>query len=218
MLIFAAQPPSYEQATYPMPMPQGPAPAGYPQQDAYQQPPPGAYQQPPPGPYQQPPQGGYPQPPPPGGYPQSPPGGHAQPPQGGYPQQPYPGGYEKQNMGQGGPQVIHGGMVVANQPGATVMVGQPGYQQTVIVTQGVPLSDPPSDYLVCSILSCICCCWPIGILAIIYSVNSRDAARRGDQRMALMKGESARKACIACIVCGIIIIILNIVRITVLSQ
>ena len=48
---------------------------------------------------------------------------------------------------------------------------QPGqhyvYTQQVVI--GSPLTDPPSSNMGWSICSCICCCWLIGIFAILAS-------------------------------------------------
>lgn len=75
--------------------------------------------------------------------------GYGAPPQYGgaaYAQQPYPGGqqYPAQNA-------------VAVQP-------------TVYVTQG-PLANPVNDYMCYSIFTMLCCCLPLGIAALIYSIS-----------------------------------------------
>ena len=63
--------------------------------------------------------------------------------------------------GQAGPYVAYSnGQTVTIQPGA----GQPTY-----VYPNQPLVNPPPDYLGLSIFSCICCCWLIGIFAILSS-------------------------------------------------
>uniref|UniRef100_H2LNM4 Si:ch73-343g19.4 n=1 Tax=Oryzias latipes TaxID=8090 RepID=H2LNM4_ORYLA len=50
---------------------------------------------------------------------------------------------------------------------------QPGIvtvQPTVYVTQA-PLGNPVSDYMCYSIFTMLCCCLPLGIAALIYSIN-----------------------------------------------
>ena len=50
--------------------------------------------------------------------------------------------------------------------------GQPAavtVQPTVYVTQ-VPLAHPVKDYLAYSIFTMLCCCMPLGIAALIYSI------------------------------------------------
>ncbi|CAJ0950181.1 unnamed protein product [Ranitomeya imitator] len=58
------------------------------------------------------------------------------------------------------------------------------YQPTsdVVTMQPEPVSceAPPKDYLVWSILSLLCCCLPIGLAAVIYSVRTRDATHQND--------------------------------------
>ncbi|XP_077312155.1 proline-rich transmembrane protein 1-like [Lithobates pipiens] len=54
-------------------------------------------------------------------------------------------------------------MVVTTQP-TVIVVPQPAYK----------------DYLGLSIVNMICCCLPIGIAALIFSIQTRDAASRQD--------------------------------------
>ena len=49
-----------------------------------------------------------------------------------------------------------------------VVTSQPVTDRTILVRRE-PLVHPPPDYLVCSILVCIFCCWPLGIYAIVLS-------------------------------------------------
>lgn len=43
-------------------------------------------------------------------------------------------------------------------------------QPTVYVTQG-PLANPVNDYMCYSIFTMLCCCLPLGIAALIYSIS-----------------------------------------------
>uniref|UniRef100_A0A3B3VU05 Uncharacterized protein n=1 Tax=Poecilia latipinna TaxID=48699 RepID=A0A3B3VU05_9TELE len=43
-------------------------------------------------------------------------------------------------------------------------------QPTVYVTQG-PLTNPVNDYMGYSIFTMLCCCLPLGIAALIYSIS-----------------------------------------------
>lgn len=92
------------------------------------------------------------------------------PPQGGYP------------PAQGYGSAPYGAQPYTAQPYG----GQPAYpgqaavtvQPTVYVTQGTPINPVP-DYLGYSIFTMLCCCLPLGIAALIYSINvSRSNARR----------------------------------------
>ncbi|XP_069460935.1 proline rich transmembrane protein 1B-like [Ambystoma mexicanum] len=51
------------------------------------------------------------------------------------------------------------------------------HQPTVLLA---PIQAQEKDYLGYSIFTMLCCCLPIGIAALIYSVHTRDANHRGD--------------------------------------
>ncbi|XP_034729061.1 proline-rich transmembrane protein 1-like [Etheostoma cragini] len=146
----------------------------------------------PPPPYQDQPYPGYPQP---GmAYPQQQ-QGYAPPPQyggAGYGQQPYPG---QQFPGQQ----------------ATVTV-----QPTVFVTHG-PLLNPVNDYLCYSIFTMLCCCFPLGIAALIYSISARESNHIGDQLGAERSSRMARTLNHVGLGLGIGVLILSIVYVVVLA-
>lgn len=98
--------------------------------------------------------------------------GYPQPDQaqfGGYTQQPHPG---QPYPGQ-----------VYPVPGQTVIAVQP---------TRAPLSPPESDYLGYSIFTLLCCCMPLGIAALIYSIFVREANGRGDRAEAARNSRLAR--------------------------
>lgn len=160
-----------------------------PYQDHLQYPNPGAY------PGAVPPQGAY-YPPGPGGPPA---GVHmGQPyPQGQYPQGQYPQGQYPQGQ--------------YNQ-GNTVMV-----QPTTVYVTHSPLINPVPDYLVYSIFTMLCCCLPLGIAALIYSISTREANSQGNRPMAEKNSQTARKLNHAALGIGLTIIILYIVSTIVLT-
>ncbi|TNN60908.1 hypothetical protein EYF80_028903 [Liparis tanakae] len=92
----------------------------------------------------------------------------------GYPQ---PGmGYPPPQQGYG-PPPQYGGAYGQQHPG-----GQPAMvtvQPTVYVTRG-PLPVPVNDYLCYSIFTLLCCCLPLGIAALIYSIAVSSVAVRRD--------------------------------------
>ncbi|KAM7420322.1 hypothetical protein PAMA_014845 [Pampus argenteus] len=132
---------------------------GYPQPCPGYQPQPGEAYPPQPGPgYQLKPGEAYQPQPGPGYQPQP---GEA------YPPQPGPG-YPPQPQGYGPmPQYGEAGYGQQQYP------GQPGVvnvQPTVYVSRG-PLANPVKDYLAYSIFTMLCCCLPLGIAALIYSIS-----------------------------------------------
>ncbi|XP_076869049.1 uncharacterized protein LOC143519475 [Brachyhypopomus gauderio] len=132
-------------------------------------------------------------------------------PQGGYPNQSgYPPG---QPYGAPYGQPLQGpyqGMY-AGQP---VVVAQP----TVYVTPA-PLGQPLPDYLGYSIFTLLCCCLPLGIAALIYSINTREANMSGNRGQAERSSRLARILNHTALGIGIAIIIIYVVVVatTVLS-
>ncbi|XP_068425025.1 synapse differentiation-inducing gene protein 1-like isoform X2 [Clinocottus analis] len=138
--------------------------------------------------------------------------GHAPPPpyqdyqQPGYPQ---PGmGYPPPQQGYGPPPQYGGAYGQQQYPGgqqATVTV-----QPTVFVTRG-PLAVPVNDYLCYSIFTLMCCCMPLGIAALIYSISAREANHSGDQVSAERSSRMARTLNHVALGLGIGLIILTII-------
>mgnify|MGYP001792772662 CR=1 FL=1 len=62
--------------------------------------------------------------------------------------------------------------------------GEPHNQQQCTVFQVVqpPVipEKPPKDWMILSIINCLCCSLPLGAFAIFLSANSRKAARIGE--------------------------------------
>nr|XP_055067203.1 transmembrane protein 91-like [Misgurnus anguillicaudatus] len=77
----------------------------------------------------------------------------------------------------------HGGPVgpygTGPYPGYHAVVVQP----TVYVT-AAPLVSPLPDYLGYSIFTMLCCCLPLGIAALIYSISTRNANMTGQPQIA----------------------------------
>ncbi|XP_042345465.1 cell death-inducing p53-target protein 1 homolog [Plectropomus leopardus] len=95
---------------------------------------------------------------------------HAPPPP--YQDQPYPGypqpGYPPQPGFASPPQ--YGGPAYGQQPYPVGQQATVTVQPTVFVSQG-PLANPVNDYLCYSIFTMLCCCLPLGIAALIYSIS-----------------------------------------------
>ncbi|KAK3753571.1 hypothetical protein QZH41_017853, partial [Actinostola sp. cb2023] len=69
----------------------------------------------------------------------------------------------------------------------------------------------PPDYCVLAWFACLCCCWPIGICAIIKSCEARDAINRGDLASATTHSQMAKNYASWAIACGIVLIILYVI-------
>ncbi|KAM3921165.1 dispanin subfamily A member 2b-like [Leptodactylus fuscus] len=86
------------------------------------------------------------------------------------------------------------------QPTSTVVTEQPGTYRT-----------PQKDYLIWSILNLICCCLPLGIVALIFSIKTRDATQQNDMMSATKNSRTAFNLNIAATVIGVIMIIIVVV-------
>ncbi|XP_027868001.1 proline-rich transmembrane protein 1-like isoform X1 [Xiphophorus couchianus] len=100
-----------------------------------------------------------------------------------YPPQGY--GYPPQQGAVYNQQAYSPGQQYPGQPAPIVM------QPTVYVTQG-PLTNPVNDYLGYSIFTMICCCLPLGIAALIYSISAREANHTGDRMSAERNSRTAK--------------------------
>ncbi|XP_073702711.1 synapse differentiation-inducing gene protein 1-like [Garra rufa] len=72
-------------------------------------------------------------------------------------------------------------------PAQSVVAVQP----TVFVT-AAPLPNPVPDYMGYSIFIMLCCCWPLGIAALVYSCFTRDANHLGQRHLAEKNSKRAR--------------------------
>lgn len=67
------------------------------------------------------------------------------------------------------------------------------------------------DYLVWSILETLCCCVPLGIVAIVFSVKANSAKQQGDYQTAMECANKAKMYLWIGFGFGLLVIILNIV-------
>ncbi|KAM8767989.1 trafficking regulator of GLUT4 1 [Sparus aurata] len=65
----------------------------------------------------------------------------------------------------------------------------------------------PKDYLILVILSCFCPVWPVSIVALVYSIMSRNSLQVGDIDGARRLGRLARLLSIVSIVLGVVVIV-----------
>ncbi|XP_044134613.1 dispanin subfamily A member 2b-like [Bufo gargarizans] len=89
------------------------------------------------------------------------------------------------------------------------------YQPTTnaVTVQPGPASyrAPQKDYLIWSIVNLICCCLPLGIVALLFSIKTRDACHQNDTALANRNSRTAFNLNIAATVIGVIIIIISVV-------
>lgn len=128
------------------------------------------------------------------------------PPGPGYPpQQGFPSQYGGQVYGQ---QPYPMGQAYPGQPGAVTV------QPAVFVSAG-PLANPVNDYLAYSIFTLMCCCLPLGVAALIYSISAREANHVGDQITAERSSRTARTLNHVGLGLGLGVIILTIIFVSV---
>lgn len=66
----------------------------------------------------------------------------------------------------------------------------------------------PTDYLILAIFSCFCPVWPVNIVALVFSIMSRNSLQQGDADGARRLGRMARLLSVVSIVLGLLIIVL----------
>ncbi|XP_052000685.1 dispanin subfamily A member 2b-like [Xyrauchen texanus] len=103
--------------------------------------------------------------------------------------------------------------------------GVPGGQPVVTVqpmyVTATPLANPLPDYLGFSIFTMLCCCLPLGIAALVFSISTRNANTSGQQQLAEKDSKTARSLNYAALGIGlaflvayIVIIVVNVVKVT----
>ncbi|XP_059370334.1 trafficking regulator of GLUT4 1 [Carassius carassius] len=71
--------------------------------------------------------------------------------------------------------------------------------------------EKPKDYLILVILSCFCPVWPLSIVALVYSIMSRNSLQQGDMDGARRLGRLARLLSCVAIIVGLLSIIIYVV-------
>ncbi|XP_055067129.1 uncharacterized protein [Misgurnus anguillicaudatus] len=119
--------------------------------------------------------------------------------QAGYPN---PSGYPAQQYGPPGGQPC----VQAPYPGQSTITVQP-----TVYAGPTPLAHPLPDYLCYSIFTMLCCCLPLGIAALVYSISTRNANMSGHQHDARKSSRMARILNHSALGIGITILVLYII-------
>ncbi|XP_043116665.1 cysteine-rich and transmembrane domain-containing protein YDL012C-like [Puntigrus tetrazona] len=119
------------------------------------------------------------------------------------PYQPSPVGYPPSYPSQPFPQSPY---AQGQYPGQPVVAVQP----TVFVAT-TPLSCQVPDYLAYSIFTMLCCCFPLGIAALIFSCSTRNAIYAGQRELAEKNSKTALTLNHAALGIGLILIVLVII-------
>ncbi|RXN20635.1 synapse differentiation-inducing gene protein 1-like [Labeo rohita] len=113
----------------------------------------------------------------------------------------------------------------AQQYGASAPYGQgpyPGHPavtvQPAVYVTAVPLMYPLPDYLGYSIFTMLCCCLPLGIAALVFSLSTRNANMSGQQQLAETNSKMALNLNHTALGIGIVIMVLYITLIVVNSK
>eukprot|EP01130_Rhizamoeba_saxonica_P002113 TRINITY_DN11921_c0_g1_i1.p1 TRINITY_DN11921_c0_g1~~TRINITY_DN11921_c0_g1_i1.p1 ORF type:complete len:133 (-),score=6.62 TRINITY_DN11921_c0_g1_i1:87-485(-) len=92
-------------------------------------------------------------------------------------------------------------------------VPQPAYQvstapvtNTVVYTNGTYVPDVGNAWT-WSIITCLFCFWPLGLVAMLYASKANDAVRRGDYDCAEMNIRTSKKLSKISLITGIFIIV-----------
>ncbi|XP_034404999.1 trafficking regulator of GLUT4 1 [Cyclopterus lumpus] len=75
------------------------------------------------------------------------------------------------------------------------------------LSRSVQETPKPKDYLILVIMSCFCPLWPVSIVALVYSIMSRNSLQVGDIDGARRLGRLARLLSIVSIGLGVVIIV-----------
>ncbi|XP_070620582.1 proline-rich transmembrane protein 1-like [Erythrolamprus reginae] len=89
-------------------------------------------------------------------------------------------------------------------------------QQTVLITPAYPSAEP--DYLAYSIFTMLCCCLPLGIAALVFSIQTREANNNGNIAAAQRNSKLARKFSHASLGVGMVILIINLALFVILYR
>ncbi|XP_029202049.1 proline-rich transmembrane protein 1-like [Acropora millepora] len=87
-------------------------------------------------------------------------------------------------------QSASGGLVVTGQPGNTIM------------RQAVQLTTIPEDHCMLAWFACLCCFWPVGIIAVIKSTRVQSHLARGDVDSARIASAEAKKYALIAVCIG----------------
>lgn len=91
--------------------------------------------------------------------------------------------------------------------GAPLSPSRVSLSRTSSTGNAVQEQQKPRDYLILVILSCFFPVWPVSIVALVYSIMSRNSLQQGDVDGARRLGRLARLLSVVSIILGILIIV-----------
>ena len=74
-------------------------------------------------------------------------------------------------------------------------------QQSITIDDDVTDID---DFMCCNIFVCICCCWPLGLAGLIFSIACSCAKSKGKREQAERYSAAANYLCITSVIFGIV--------------
>ncbi|XP_041426009.1 proline rich transmembrane protein 1B-like [Xenopus laevis] len=84
-------------------------------------------------------------------------------------------------------------------------------ETSLTVGDTTPPVENIKDYLVASIMNILCCCLPIGVAALVYSIQTREAVARRDTASAKRASQNALHMNVAAFAVGIFFVTLMII-------
>jgi len=93
----------------------------------------------------------------------------------------------------------------------------PNTTAVVMTPPAVVVEPRPTSWLVLSIFSCLFCIWPLGLVAIVFSVMVDSSYDSGDYENAKRYSNIAKWLSILSIICGIILIVILVVYFVVVA-
>ncbi|MBR1594266.1 MAG: CD225/dispanin family protein [Alloprevotella sp.] len=91
--------------------------------------------------------------------------------------------------------------------------GQPQYAQN----GQAGFQPKPDNYLVWAILVTICCCWPLGIVSIVYSAKVNNLYMTGQYQQAVEAANNAKKWAIISAIAGGVVALLYVIYVVIVG-
>lgn len=89
-------------------------------------------------------------------------------------------------------------------PGGLVATGQRG---NMVMCQVIQETTIPEDHKTLAWFSCLCCFWPVGIMAVLKSTEVHNHLARGDVNAAKIASDDVKKYARLAVVIGIILLV-----------